>query len=976
MKAGGFGFGRKALEIRLEMNGRVLWEGTTQDLPPETTIGRAADCGWRIPPTDKTASNHHARLYSKRGKWYVEDTGSRNGMYCKGEKVAQWCLSAGDQVSIGDCVLVAVRAETPDGAKSEYHRLEQLNGAEAGRMIDLDRDCSIIGSAPTCDIVCDDNLVSHRHAALECKRDGSCWVKDLKSRNGTRVNRVQLKAPERMLRDGDILSVAYVDFRFWDKNTTHVPSNIRLRAAVAAMTVLVCLAGWFFWNAAHPSADHLLKRAVRQAEKGQFRAAMQLTADARLARHHASYMPQIQARALDIRNWQDTAMAWNSIQNHLQNRLWIWAQQGFTKVSQWNWNTDTAIVHKRRADCVQRMLDTFLAMRSALADPSAAAADLEAVRDAWEAALEAAQREPEMQASSWPIAFEAQVGFGNDAKTVSTDTAYTNAWHPLRDAGMAISAEIARGIGEERKMRASIARLGQDGYLDDMEDAFSSVPGVEWACVLRLRRGHQDKNEDVVLVLNAGGKDQDEAFRAKLAENVSATNGLFPFHTRLKRVLLTTNSIPDGNRRVEVKTLYEEKDPKKAKLVSGELPLSAPTNNVLCFPARMCLDEIRAIHEADQKHKEEQTAEKDAKNYKVLRFCPLAENQYNRNWMALEELVAAEAALASNLETIAAMEPKRDDPADAESAGTESPAAENPTWESQLQTNLAFRTHTDELAFRDYQETLKAANAALCGRMKNELKNIHLAAFLKMGLSDPSGTPQAIAKLMAPGVVQRTMRFVDWKQPPHRWGATTPIPGCAYDEVLGCFYTHELLTATGEEAGDFLDKTPGEFEADGQFCPLARQAREEYAKLQAFADFVDSDPLLKAAVALADPLPDGRPNQLKRYRDRAELLLQQRNDWLETTVKPYFQKSFEGVADRRGAAARALYLIVSPAPWNQKLHEEANAIRSELFKAHIRAAQAESDGLVDYLEKCMPDGNYFNEWREYATSHAAAEDFP
>ncbi len=71
MNTGGFAFSKKALEIRLEMNGRVLCEGTTKDLPAETTIGRAADCTWRMPPTDKTASNHHARLYGQRGKWCV-----------------------------------------------------------------------------------------------------------------------------------------------------------------------------------------------------------------------------------------------------------------------------------------------------------------------------------------------------------------------------------------------------------------------------------------------------------------------------------------------------------------------------------------------------------------------------------------------------------------------------------------------------------------------------------------------------------------------------------------------------------------------------------------------------------------------------------------------------------------------------------------------------------------------------------------
>lgn len=833
MKTGGFAFSKKALEIRLEMNGRVLFEGTTRDLPPETTIGRAADCGWRIPPTDKTASNHHARLYSKRGKWWVEDTGSRNGMYCKGEKVSQWCLAAGDQVSIGDCVLVAVRAEDKDRERADHHRLEQLNGADAGRMVDLDRECSIIGSSPTCDVVCDDNLVSHRHAELACKRDGSCWVKDLKSRNGTRVNRVPLKTSERMLRDGDILSVAYVDFRFWDKNTTHMPSNIRLKVAAAVMTVLVCLTGWFFWNAAHPSADHLLKRAMRQAEQGHFQEALRLAGEARMARHHVSYEAQIQERTTSIRNWQDTALAWDSIQEHMRNAKWVWAQQGFNKVSKWDWNTDSAIEHKRRADCVERLLNAYLDMRGALANASSTAADLAAVRDVWEKALSDAEREPAMQASVWPIAFEAETGEGGNVRTVAKDTAYTDVWHPLRDAGSAISSEIVRGIDAEKKLRESLAQL-------------------------------------------AGG-------------------------------------------------------------------------DILSAPAQACRAEIQALHEEDQRHKEERIAEQEEQGYRVLRFCALAENEYNRVWLALDDLVAAEKVVVSNLETIAAME------------------AEG---EGHLEPRLAFPNRTDEILFHDYQGALEAANSSLCGRKQTELKNIHLAAFLRMGLDNPSGTPTAVERLLRPGTVEAALRFIDWTTPPpDHWRGETPIPGCVYDEILGCAYVHEFLSS-GDEAQDYLAKSPGELEEDHMFCPVARQAREDYAKLRAFVDFVNMEPLFKAAATRLTPLPGQRPNRLKQYYDRANALLRQRDGWLEETVEPFCRGE-----DRGGAAARVLWLVVSPR-WDAKMHEDANAIRKNLFKLHIRAAQDESYGLVDYLENCIPDGNYFTEWRQYAASHGGGEDEP
>lgn len=837
MKPFRIGFPKKELEIRLELNGRVLCEGTTRELPPETTIGRAADCGWRIPPTDKTASNHHAKLYAKRGKWVVEDTGSRNGMYCKGEKVARWTLSAGDQVSIGDCVLVAERTADKGAERAEHHRLEQLNGADAGRMVDLDRESSIIGSAPTCDVVCDDNLVSHRHASLECKRDGSCWVKDLKSRNGTRVNRVPLKANERMLRDGDILSVAYVDFRFWDKNTAHAPSNIRLKAAVAAMTVLTCLAGWFFWNAANPSADHLLKRSMRQAEKGHFAEALHLAGAARLARHHEGYAAQIQELVLSIRNWQQTAMAWDSIQNHMANGKWVWAQQGFTQVAKWDWNTDTAVEHKRRAECVERLLNGYLDMRTALADPYSAAPTLAALRETWGKALADAEREPAMQASVWPIAFEAETGSGENVQFLAKNTAYTDVWHPLREAGNAIAGEIADGIAAEKKLRASLSRL------------------------------------------------------------------------------------------------------KERDILSG--------------PAQKAREEIEELHGADLRHKQERTEEQKAEGQRVLRFCQLAEKAYKEAQNPLDELVAAEKAVVANLETLAAMAPG---------------------WEERVRPLEEFRYRTDEHVFLGYQAALTNANAALCGRKKNELANIHLANFEKMGMAGPEGTPTAVERLTRPGTVQDAMRLIDWRTPPPEplsWIHDAPIPGCVYDEILGCAFVYELLTR-GNLAEDFLATSPGDLETDCGFCPVARQAREDYRKLRAFVEAVNAEPLFKAAATQwKAKLPDGRPNRLKQYYDRAGALLRQRDNWLEDAVKqPFFKEG-----NRCGALARALWLIVSDR-WDEKVHAAANAIRGELLRAYSRDAQDEQEGLVAYLENCLPDRIYFTEWKQHAASHAPKEDVP
>ena len=61
---------------------------------------------------------------------------------------------------------------------------------------------TVIGRAPTCDLVVNDTSVSRRHAQLSVT-DGACTVTDLGSRNGTYVNGEQVD--EAPLNDGDRL---------------------------------------------------------------------------------------------------------------------------------------------------------------------------------------------------------------------------------------------------------------------------------------------------------------------------------------------------------------------------------------------------------------------------------------------------------------------------------------------------------------------------------------------------------------------------------------------------------------------------------------------------------------------------------------------------------------------------------------------------------------------------------------------------
>ncbi|MBQ6471387.1 MAG: FHA domain-containing protein, partial [Victivallales bacterium] len=178
---------KKELHVRLEHEGKVLYEISESQFTSEITIGRLHDNTWLIPATDRNASKHHAAIVKKHGRLVVVDRGSSNGIYFQGSRVSEHKFSAGDQVGIGDCRLYA---EIPDvsakgGPEREFNQLEQMNGVKKGTIYKLDKPTIRLGSAPDCDIVLDDTVVSHFHASIEQRDDGGSWLKDLGSRNGT-----------------------------------------------------------------------------------------------------------------------------------------------------------------------------------------------------------------------------------------------------------------------------------------------------------------------------------------------------------------------------------------------------------------------------------------------------------------------------------------------------------------------------------------------------------------------------------------------------------------------------------------------------------------------------------------------------------------------------------------------------------------------------------------------------------------------
>jgi diguanylate cyclase (GGDEF)-like protein len=111
-----------------------------------------------------------------------------------------------------------------------------IAGPEMGRRIDLTRDEVSIGRSDQCTVCVNSDLVSRRHATINCVL-GHYIVVDLKSTNGTFVNDQRVERAE--LRDGDLLRTGKTVLKYLENNLElEYMQHILSLAAVDSLTGL------------------------------------------------------------------------------------------------------------------------------------------------------------------------------------------------------------------------------------------------------------------------------------------------------------------------------------------------------------------------------------------------------------------------------------------------------------------------------------------------------------------------------------------------------------------------------------------------------------------------------------------------------------------------------------------------------------------------------------------------------------------
>lgn len=185
------------------------------------TLGR--DKGNGLVIDDEGVSLFHAELRQEDDKLFVWDSGSVNGTFLNGEKVAQKAeVKAGDvlrfhlvEVLVTDPSKGVVQPP-PAPVKRDIEKpvlpqwqLKAMTGATSGKMYLIDG-TTVLGRDAGCDIVISGPHVSRRHAEISI-RSGQLWMKDLGSSNGSFLN--GKRTEESVLRHGDEVKFDAVTFK-------------------------------------------------------------------------------------------------------------------------------------------------------------------------------------------------------------------------------------------------------------------------------------------------------------------------------------------------------------------------------------------------------------------------------------------------------------------------------------------------------------------------------------------------------------------------------------------------------------------------------------------------------------------------------------------------------------------------------------------------------------------------------------------
>lgn len=341
----------KTLTVSLKRDGATLRAIDMEKGCEPVFAGRSHTCALQSPPDDKSVSGRHARLFWKGSSLWIEDCNSRNGIHFDGARLEKPVKTVPYGVySIGSCQIVVSEKERTAKKSSEPHRLEFMNGDRKHEIVDLSPakgGTFTIGLDPASGLHLDDILVSRRHAKIRVAEDG-CYISDLGSRNGTWVNGERLGTKERLLRDGDRISIVYFDLRFLHSGVAHARSRAWAKLGALVATALAAGGAWLAYEFGpwRPSAGDYRTLADRAAAEERFDDALRLLDEARNARETPGEKCETAMFIDRVKRWKDVSERWCAATNALVSGSLREARGILDSLppegGNWDWNATSA----------------------------------------------------------------------------------------------------------------------------------------------------------------------------------------------------------------------------------------------------------------------------------------------------------------------------------------------------------------------------------------------------------------------------------------------------------------------------------------------------------------------------------------------------------------------------------------------------------------------------------------------------------
>jgi len=208
-----------------------------------------------------SVSRQHARIYTAQGRCFIQDLKSSNGVVVDGRRIQEVEeLQPNQRVQVGDYLMYlqpegAPEAPPPPGVSThivdqdkEWARIVGLTGPFEGEEFTLSERENTIGRTEDNLILLPDASVSRKHSRIVVDEKERHVLFDLHSSNGSYVNRKRVQRA--LLRDGDVVSIGNVSFRFVDRRSAGrggggLASSSRRRSflVVGLIAVLLLMAG-------------------------------------------------------------------------------------------------------------------------------------------------------------------------------------------------------------------------------------------------------------------------------------------------------------------------------------------------------------------------------------------------------------------------------------------------------------------------------------------------------------------------------------------------------------------------------------------------------------------------------------------------------------------------------------------------------------------------------------------------------------